>query len=139
MEEAVVRQHVREPAVKVGRPQEEAGRLQELHGVISRRAYELFEARGYEHGHDLEDWFRAEAELLHPVRPKIHHTVNTITVRAELPGFRADQIQVIVEPRRVTLGAGSGTTIEHPYAIDRHAGDLLTYTRANLRGAAILR
>ena len=31
---------------------------------ISRRAYKLFQARGGEHGHDVEDWFAAEAELL---------------------------------------------------------------------------
>ena len=30
---------------------------------ISRRAYELFLARGGEHGHDLEDWVQAEREL----------------------------------------------------------------------------
>ncbi len=30
---------------------------------IAARAYELFAARGYEHGHDLEDWLRAEADL----------------------------------------------------------------------------
>jgi hypothetical protein len=28
---------------------------------ISRRAYELFELRHRSHGHDQEDWFRAEA------------------------------------------------------------------------------
>jgi DUF2934 family protein len=30
---------------------------------ISRRAYELFQERGSEHGHDIEDWLLAEAEL----------------------------------------------------------------------------
>jgi len=30
---------------------------------IARRAYELYEARGREDGHDLEDWLRAEAEI----------------------------------------------------------------------------
>jgi hypothetical protein len=30
---------------------------------ISRRAYERFEARGGEHGHDQEDWLEAEREL----------------------------------------------------------------------------
>jgi hypothetical protein len=30
---------------------------------IARRAYVLFEARGYAHGHHLEDWARAEQEL----------------------------------------------------------------------------
>ena len=31
---------------------------------IARRAYELYLERGGEHGHDVEDWQRAEAELL---------------------------------------------------------------------------
>ena len=30
---------------------------------IRRRAYELFEARGGEGGHELEDWLRAEEEI----------------------------------------------------------------------------
>ena len=29
-----------------------------------KRAYELYVDRGMEDGHDLEDWFRAEEELL---------------------------------------------------------------------------
>ena len=33
---------------------------------IAQRAYELFTARGYQHGHDVEDWLRAEAELTQP-------------------------------------------------------------------------
>ena len=31
---------------------------------VSRRAYELFQERGCEHGHDIEDWLHAEAALL---------------------------------------------------------------------------
>lgn len=30
---------------------------------IRTRAYELYEARGGEEGHDLEDWLEAEAEI----------------------------------------------------------------------------
>lgn len=30
---------------------------------IRKRAYELFEARGGEEGHELEDWLRAEEEI----------------------------------------------------------------------------
>ena len=32
--------------------------------AVSRRAYSLFQARGGAHGHDIEDWLRAETELL---------------------------------------------------------------------------
>ena len=30
---------------------------------VARRAYELYEQRGREHGHDLDDWLQAEREL----------------------------------------------------------------------------
>ncbi len=30
---------------------------------IRRRSHELYEARGQEDGHDLEDWLQAEAEI----------------------------------------------------------------------------
>ncbi|MGA8189298.1 MAG: DUF2934 domain-containing protein [Candidatus Sulfotelmatobacter sp.] len=35
---------------------------QSLEEEIRRRAYELYEERGREDGHDLDDWLRAEAE-----------------------------------------------------------------------------
>ena len=35
---------------------------QQLEDRIRARAYELYEARGRESGHDLEDWLRAEEE-----------------------------------------------------------------------------
>ena len=31
--------------------------------LLARRAFELYSQRGCEHGHDLEDWLRAEREL----------------------------------------------------------------------------
>jgi hypothetical protein len=34
-----------------------------LSELIARRAYELYEERGRSDGEDLDDWFRAEAEV----------------------------------------------------------------------------
>lgn len=31
---------------------------------VAHRAYELFKKRGAVHGHDLEDWFEAELQLV---------------------------------------------------------------------------
>jgi hypothetical protein len=36
---------------------------QELEQRIRERAYELYEARGQEDGHELEDWYRAKEEI----------------------------------------------------------------------------
>jgi DUF2934 family protein len=35
----------------------------ELQEQIRRRAYELYEQRGRDDGHELDDWLRAESEL----------------------------------------------------------------------------
>lgn len=32
--------------------------------LVRRRAYEMYVERGMENGHDVEDWLRAEEELL---------------------------------------------------------------------------
>jgi UDP-N-acetylmuramoylalanine-D-glutamate ligase len=37
-------------------------------GAVAIRAYELFEERGREPGHDVDDWLRAERELKGPRR-----------------------------------------------------------------------
>jgi Protein of unknown function (DUF2934) len=46
-------------------PTTEISELQEfeLEYQIRLRAYELYEARGQEDGHEQEDWFRAKEEL----------------------------------------------------------------------------
>jgi CRISPR/Cas system type I-B associated protein Csh2 (Cas7 group RAMP superfamily) len=44
---------------------------QELKKKIRKRAYQLYEERLWEGGHDVEDWLRAEEEILEQeVRPK---------------------------------------------------------------------
>src|SRR2546425_8973590 len=43
-------------------------RVQEIKELIARRTYELSEARGFTHGHELEDWLRAQSESCAAVR-----------------------------------------------------------------------
>ncbi len=37
--------------------------MPELEQQIRRRAYELYEQRGKEDGHELDDWLQAESEI----------------------------------------------------------------------------
>ena len=37
---------------------------EDLGSRLAERAYELYVQRGYEHGHDLEDWLEAERQIL---------------------------------------------------------------------------
>lgn len=77
---------------------------QELQSLIARRAFEIFEKRGGQHGHDVVDWLQAESEIRHGCRHEIVEQPDSFLLRAELPGnFTADQIKVSVEPHRVMV------------------------------------
>ena len=76
-----------------------------ISAAVARRAYDLFEARGSEHGHDGEDWFRAESELLAPLPATIIDTDGGFTVRAELRAFTGKDVEVRAEPKRLIIYA----------------------------------
>ncbi len=76
---------------------------QQLQLAIARRAYELFEMRGGEHGHDWEDWFRAESELLRPVSVVTAESVDRISIRANVLGFNPHELRISIEARRIMI------------------------------------
>jgi HSP20 family protein len=86
--------------------------MKEFSQSVARRAYEYFGARGREFGHDLEDWFRAESELMRRVPVEIKEADGQIAVRAEVPGFTADEIKVSVEPQWLVISGKSEKTTE---------------------------
>jgi HSP20 family molecular chaperone IbpA len=81
----------------------------ELYELIARRAFEIFEGRGGSPGHDTEDWFRAESELLHPVLLNVAESNDEYIVRAEVPGFCSEDIEISVEPRRLVISGRRDT------------------------------
>jgi HSP20 family protein len=70
---------------------------------ILRRAYELFDGNGRWFGNDLADWLRAEAEILHPVHVEVTESDDNFTVRAEVPGFTAKDLEIKVESQRLSI------------------------------------
>ena len=78
-------------------------KVQKLQLAIARRAHELFEARGQEHSHDLDDWLQAESELLCPVSVAMSQSNDCVKLRADLSGFGQSDIEVSVEPGRVMI------------------------------------
>ena len=74
-----------------------------INDLIARRAYELFESRGFEHGQDREDWIRAQSEILVNVLVDIRETDTGFTVRADVPGFIEQDLEVRVEPRALCI------------------------------------
>jgi hypothetical protein len=54
---------MRHKAASVSTAKPEQGSLELTEELVRIRAYRLYEERGCEHGHDLEDWLQAEAEI----------------------------------------------------------------------------
>ena len=84
-------------------PEELQWDMQQIQLAITRRAFELFETRNREHGHDWEDWFQAESELLRPVSIAISETPERFSVRANVLGLSERELKVSVEPKRIAI------------------------------------
>jgi HSP20 family protein len=70
---------------------------------VARRAFEIFEGNGRMFGRDLENWFKAERELLHPVSIELTETEGAFEIKAEVPGFTEKELEISAEPRRVVI------------------------------------
>lgn len=77
--------------------------VQELYDGVARHAYELFAANGRVDGHDLDDWFRSERDLLEPVPCKVLEWADRLTVHAEIPKSALRTIQILVGPRQLVI------------------------------------
>lgn len=89
------------PSVSAGDPFFDLA--QEINSLIESRAYELYLSRGSEDGHDTEDWLRATSEILLSVPVGIVESETQLTIRAYVPGFTEDQLEVRVAPRAVCI------------------------------------
>jgi HSP20 family protein len=97
-------QPAREPIqVKQSATSDVFDRIQQTYDSIARRAFEIFDNNGRWLGHELEDWLRAESELLHPVHLEMKESDDSLTVRAEVPGFNTKELEINVEPNRLTI------------------------------------
>ena len=83
--------------------QDSFARTQQLYDSIARRAFDIFEDNGRWFGNDLADWFQAESEILHPVHLEIAEADDALTVKAEVPGFTAQELNIQVEGNRLTI------------------------------------
>lgn len=82
--------------------------FQKVSEAIAERAYELFERDGRRDGHDLKDWYRAESQFLQPIPVEIGETDDSITVRADIPGFTDKQVELRVDGHRLVISGKKG-------------------------------
>jgi HSP20 family protein len=101
------------PPVLAGKTESISERIDRLNNAISSRAYELFERDGRVDGHDLRHWLEAETEFLHPAHINLEESNEEFVVRAEVPGFTSNDLEVNVEPRRVTITGKRESKLEN--------------------------
>jgi HSP20 family protein len=100
---ATVMQPMKTPAaVKQTESQQIFNRMHEVFDAIEKRAFELSDS-GRKIGQHLSDWLQAESEILHPLHLEIAETDETLTVRAEVPGFTAEELDINVQGKRLTI------------------------------------
>jgi HSP20 family protein len=86
--------------------------IDRIHKSIARRAFEIFKSNGNDLGHDVENWFKAESELLHPVHVEMTEHDGAVNLSAEVPGFDAKDLEIKLELNRVTISGKRETNEE---------------------------
>lgn len=69
-------------------------RVAEFTRETSMKAYDFFLERGNEWGSHLDNWLKAEMEVLRPTPLEIKEVKDKIIVRAAVPGFKPEEIEI---------------------------------------------
>jgi HSP20 family protein len=78
-------------------------RMAHVTNEIASRAFDMFRTRGGEWGRELDDWFKAEREVLRPVPVEIKENDTNILVTAAVPGFKPEEIEVSIKDNQLIL------------------------------------
>jgi HSP20 family protein len=74
-----------------------------LFDELQQRAFSLFLERGGGDGGALDDWFRAEREMLEIPPSEMTEDEKEVHVRAAVPGLKAKDIEVAATPREIII------------------------------------
>src|ERR1700704_1255545 len=75
--------------------------------AVRRRAFDFFEQRGCQNGHDLDDWLKAERELMGAPAAELSEKDGVYHLAIALDGFQAKDVEVTATPVEVILHAES--------------------------------
>ena len=78
-------------------------KLAEITKQTAAKAYDFFVERGSRFGTHLEDWLNAEAMVLRPTPVEITETADTVSIKAAVPGFKANEIEISVKDKDLIL------------------------------------
>jgi len=79
--------------------------LNELEEAIRQRAFGLFSERGTAHGGEMEDWLRAERELVWVPQSEAMEDDKQFRLRLIVPGLEAQDLQITAMPDAIIVQA----------------------------------
>lgn len=83
------------------------GEIAKRFKAIERRAFELFEEGGRRMGRDLEDWLKAEHELLGSPPAELSEKDGVYEMHIALPGFHAKEVEITATPSGIVVHAAA--------------------------------
>jgi HSP20 family molecular chaperone IbpA len=89
-------------------------RFADITKEVAIKAFDFFRERGGELGREVEDWFRAENEILRPTPVEITESEASIFVKAAVPGFKAEDIEVSVDGDVLIVSGATQKNEEKP-------------------------
>lgn len=78
-------------------------KMEDITRETSQKAFEYFMNHGGTLGSRFDDWLHAEMDLLRPVPVEISQTKDLINIRAAVPGFKPDEIEISVKDNNLFL------------------------------------
>lgn len=79
--------------------------LEKKFETVRKRAFEIFEDRGRQIGHDLEDWIRAEHEVMGWPAAELAEDDGEYKLEMTLAGFDPKEVQVTAAPGEIVVHA----------------------------------
>lgn len=87
-------------------------RFDEITREISDRAFGFFKERGGAVGSPIDDWMRAESEVLRNVPVEIKETDDDISVSMAAAGFSPDEIEVSIKDTQLFVTGRAGSELK---------------------------
>ena len=78
-------------------------RFEDLSREIGPRADDFFISRGGDWGRELDDWFKAETELLRYVPVEITETEKMVKINADVAGYKPEEIELSVKDNMLMI------------------------------------
>ncbi len=79
--------------------------MQTLFDDVQRKAFEMFQKRGGLDGFDLDDWFRAEQDLVWKPESELAETEKEFQMKVAVPGLEAKDIHISALPDGIVVQA----------------------------------